>query len=258
MNRLTEVEQALKTNGIADWKFEARQLVGGISEENLERAINRRISGEPLQYILGEWEFYGLPLFVGKGVLIPRPDTETLVDEAISIIGEKQAAVCDLCSGSGAIAIAVAKNTRAKVTAIEISEEALGYLNKNKELNKVSLEVIKGDILSNIETDRFDLILSNPPYIKTGVIPTLSVEVGHEPTLALDGGQDGLIFYNRIASYWKTKLKDGGRLMVEIGYDQAQEVIKIFEQNGFSNIYCKKDLAGNDRVIIGTYTPETT
>lgn len=250
-----KIFEMLKSAGIEAARFEAKEILKSAKNdtEALEFA-NRRISGEPLQYILGEWEFYGLPFFVGEGVLIPRADTETLVDVALGIIGNKPFRVADLCSGSGAIAIAVAKNSGAMVTAIEKSETAFSYLERNARRNGVAVECVLGDVFGEWK-ENYDLVLSNPPYIASAVVETLSEEVKREPKMALDGGADGLDFYKRLTSYWKTRINGGGHLAVEIGYDQGESVVALFEQNGFEEIELIKDLSGNNRVIIGTVPP---
>ncbi len=249
---LKETAERLKRVGVDSPDFEATQLVRAAADkEAVEEMLKRRRGGEPLQYILGEWEFFGLPFKVGEGVLIPRPDTEILVEAALEIIGNKNLSVLDLCSGSGAIAIAIAKNSNCNVTAIEKSEKAFRYLMENVTLNNVNVNCILGDVFENF-TGEFDIILSNPPYIASKVIEGLSEEVKREPEMALDGGEDGLMFYRRIMGYWKTKLKEGGTLAVEIGYDQAKSVMKLFEQEGFGKIALKKDYSGNDRAILGT------
>lgn len=249
---MLKIAQALKKGGVEAARFEAKQIVEfSQTEDEALKLAEKRISGEPLQYLLGSWEFYGLPFYVGEGVLIPRADTETLVDLALEIIGDSRKKVVDLCSGSGAIAIAVAKNSEAEVTAVEKSDEAFDFLKRNAELNGVNVKCIKGDVFDE-HTEMYDLILSNPPYIPTNVIESLSQEVKKEPKMALDGGEDGLIFYKYLTSYWKGRINKGGYLAVEIGYDQGESVSKLFEDNGFKDVKIYKDFSGNDRVIIGT------
>lgn len=246
-----EIEQILANAGIENSRFEAKELYNAFSGDELKKAVERRISGEPLQYILGEWEFYSLPFIVGKGVLIPRPETELLVDLALKYIKENSR-VIDLCSGSGAIAVAVAKNSNAKVYALEKYSQAVEYLQKNIALNKANVMVIQQDLFEFTSQEKFDIIISNPPYIKSEVLPLLQKEVQHEPMSALDGGKDGLIFYRHIASM-KSLLNRGGTIMVEIGYDQADDVTEIFKQNGLIT-ETVIDLSGVQRVIIGTLT----
>ncbi len=244
-----EIENILKQNKISDYRFEAKELYNAFKGEDLKSAINRRINGEPLQYILGEWEFYSLPFFVGEGVLIPRADTETLVDLALKEIKPNDR-VIDLCSGSGAIAISLAKNSAAKVYALEKYEKALKYLEKNVALNNADVTVICEDIFKFNPQEKFDIIVSNPPYIKSNELSYLQKEVQFEPKTALDGGPDGLIFYRHIATFIK-HLNVGGKIMVEVGFDQAQEVAEIFKNAGLT-VSIHNDLNGVQRVIIGT------
>lgn len=242
------IEIKLKEGGIEDYRFEARQIMT-LPKEKREQALKRRLNGEPLQYILGEWEFYGLPFFVGEGVLIPRPDTETLIDAVLPLIN-KNSDVLDLCSGSGAIAVTLKKLTGARVTALEKSPDAVKYLTKNAKLNNTKIDIITADIFKFTPLQKYDLITANPPYIKTGDIDSLQKEVLKEPIEALDGGADGLMFYRKIAGF-VPYLKNGGATAVEIGCDMAKEVSNIFKAAG---LCCKtvKDLSDNDRVIIGT------
>lgn len=188
-------------------------------------AVEKRSSGYPLQYILGEWTFMDIPLFVGEGVLIPRDDTEILVREAIKRVrGVENPKIIDLCSGSGAVAIALAKAyPKAEILAVELSDKAFSYLKENIKRNACeNIKAIKGDVFRLYEEfsdSGFDAVLSNPPYIKTDIIATLAKEVQHEPKLALDGGKDGMIFYNSIIENWKGKVKRNGFIGVEIGED---------------------------------------
>lgn len=244
-----EIEEILLNNNIENSRFEAKELYNAFSGEELKKAIERRLKGEPLQYILGEWEFYSLPFIVGEGVLIPRPETELLVDLALKY-ATKDSKIIDLCSGSGAIAIAVAKNTGAKVYALEKYEKAFNYLEKNIALNNAKVTVIKEDIFNFSTNEKFDIILSNPPYIKTADLEDLQKEVKREPMTALDGGEDGLIFYRHIATL-KKHLNKGGKIMVEIGFDQAEAVQELFKKSGLLT-EVHKDLNGVQRVIIGT------
>lgn len=231
-----------------DYRFEARQIMT-LPKEQWEQAVLRRINGEPLQYILGEWEFYGLPFFVGEGVLIPRPDTETLVDAVLPLIN-KNGNVIDLCSGSGAVAITLKKLSGADVTALEKSPEAVKYLTKNAELNGTDIKIIQDDIFKFTPTQKYDLIVSNPPYIKSADMPFLQKEVQKEPSMALDGGEDGLLFYRRIIEFVPF-LNKGGTLAVEVGYDISAQVLQIFDDAKLDGKIIK-DLSGNDRVVIGT------
>ena len=215
--------------------------------EKIERAAN----GEPIQYITNSQEFFGMNFYVDENVLIPQPDTEILVEEIIKIIRKenKKLKVLDLCTGSGVVAISIAKEENIEVTASDISKKALEVAKKNATMNNVNIDLVESDLYKNIK-DEFDIIVSNPPYIATDVIDTLSSEVKCEPKIALDGGKDGLDFYRKIAEESKNHLKTEGYLAFEIGYDQKESVMKILEENDYINIYCIKDLSQNDRVII--------
>lgn len=248
-------QKKLADAGIESASFEARQIaafLGNTTEEELNAVLKRRIDGEPLQYILGEWEFYDLPFFVGEGVLIPRPDTETLAEFAIDRAGTEEIACMDLCSGSGCLAITVDKHCpNATVYAMEKSDAAYSYLEKNIERNESSVRAIKGDVLED-NFGEYDLIISNPPYIKSADLETLQKEVKREPKMALDGGDDGLVFYRKIAEKWVPHLKSGGTLAVEIGIGQGDDVKAIFKAAGLKNIGSRNDLSGIERVVFGT------
>jgi len=221
-------------------------------------AVEKRSSGYPLQYILGEWTFMDIPLFVGEGVLIPRDDTEILVREAIKRVrGVENPKIIDLCSGTGAVAIALAKAyQKAEILAVELSDKAFSYLKENIKRNACeNIKAIKGDVFRLYEEfsdSGFDAVLSNPPYIKTDIIATLAKEVQHEPKLALDGGKDGMIFYNSIIENWESKVKRNGFIGVEIGEDLTNEIVKLFKENNFEDIYVLKDMIGLDRAVFGT------
>ncbi|MBQ2273890.1 MAG: peptide chain release factor N(5)-glutamine methyltransferase [Clostridia bacterium] len=248
-------QKKLAEAGIESALFEARQIaafLGNTSEEELDAVLKRRIDGEPLQYILGEWEFYDLPFYVGEGVLIPRPDTETLAEFAIDRAGTRETVCMDLCSGSGCLAITLDKHSvNATVYAMELSDKAFEYLKKNIERNASSVRAVKGDVLED-DFGEFDLIISNPPFIKTADLDTLQKEVKREPQMALDGGDDGLVFYRKIAEKWVPHLKSGGTLAVEIGIGQGDDVKAIFKAAGLKNIGSRNDLSGIERVIFGT------
>ncbi len=245
--------------GIASARFEAAQIIDYLSDDmeeidfsELSELIERRLAGEPLQYLLGMWEFYSLPFYVGRGVLIPRPDTEILCDTAIEFIGDKPIHCIDLCSGSGCVAIAIEKNCKnATVSALEKYDEAYSYLVRNIELNRSAVKPLKGDIEQAGEGE-YDIIVSNPPYIRGDEMDALDAEVKCEPHTALYGGEDGLTFYKAIIKNWLPCLKKGGMLAVEIGYTQAAEVSALFEAAGLKNITVRKDYGGNERVVFGT------
>ena len=221
-------------------------------EKELKKDIELLNSGTPLQYITNHQEFMGLNFYVDSNALIPQPDTEILVEEVINICKENSR-ILDLCTGSGAIGISIAKNIdKAEVTMSDISNKALEIAKKNAKSNVVmdKCKFILSDMFENIQ-EKFDVIVSNPPYIKTEVIKTLDKEVQNEPHLALDGGEDGLNFYKIIAENAYKYLNKDGILALEIGYDQKDEVIKLLEEVGeYTEIYCKKDLENNDRIIV--------
>lgn len=225
-----------------------------VIEKKAESFVQRRYNGEPLQYILGKWEFYGKDFYVGEGVLIPRPETELLVDIALDFLKNKKAPACfDLCSGSGCIGITLASLVSdSQVTVLEKSDEALSYLRRNKELNNTdNLEIVQGDLFdgaSVFDNRKCDILLSNPPYIKREVVPTLQREVQKEPVMALDGGEDGLDFYRVIADKWSACIKPDGMLAVEIGEEQGRDVSEIFSRY-FADVDVIKDYYGNDRVV---------
>lgn len=273
-----EGAEALNKAGIADYEIDARLLIEHVSgkdrnalyahgEEEVDAGlvdkyrefINRRCSRIPLQHIMGSTGFMGLDFAVNEHVLIPRWDTECLVEEALihTMDGDK---VLDMCTGSGCILLSIMhyKNEINGVGA-DISEEALKVAKMNADrLLKTSDEkprFVRGDLydaLSDEDRGSFDIIVSNPPYIRPEVIKTLEPEVrDYEPMTALYGGEDGLLFYRRITEHAKDYLKKGGFLLYEIGYDQAEQVTDIMEQNGFMDVKVIKDLAGLDRVVSG-------
>lgn len=221
--------------------------------------IEQVISGKPVQYITNEQEFMNLKFYVDENVLIPQPDTEILVEEAIKTIDEirpkKNIKVLDLCTGSGAIAIAIKKyaedaKKQIEVYASDISEEAIKIAEKNAKRNDVHINFILSDMFQKMQEKDFNIILSNPPYIETQTISSLSKEVQYEPHMALDGGEDGLEFYRVIAENAHEYLNENGSVLLEIGYNQKKKVMQIFEENKkYSNIRCIKDLSDNDRVI---------
>ena len=222
--------------------------------------INKRKEKMPVRYILGQCDFMGLDFYVEEGVLIPRSDTEVLVEEVLKLIGEDESIeVCDLCSGSGAIGIALAHYRKnIKVDAIDYYPIPEKITTKNIEFNKVGDRVtfIKSDLLEeSIKANKkYKIIVSNPPYIKEDVIETLMDDVkDYEPRTALSGGDDGLIFYRRIVEESKQLLLNDGILSFEIGHDQGEEVKTLMEQNGFRDVTVIKDLAGLDRVVLGKF-----
>lgn len=273
---LRECMKALEAAGNDNQRFEAEQLVMkfcGVKRSDIlmfpglestaeqaaevRGAVQRRNSGEPLQYILGEWEFYGLPFYVGEGVLIPRQDTETLVETAARFLRERPGVseAADLCAGSGCVGITLAKLTGIPVKLLELSEQALGYLRRNIALNGAEelCEAMHADVLSDDTAagmPQLDLIVTNPPYLTAQDMRELQPEVTHEPETALFGGDDGLDYYRRMVPLWGAKLNPGGMLAAEIGIGQHEDVTRIFEENGLRAGF-EKDLCGVIRVIYG-------
>ena len=222
-----------------------------IREMLMLRAKNRK----PLQYILGEWEFYGLPFKVRENVLIPRPDTEILVEQCIQLMREiEEPNILDIGSGSGAMSIAIANELKSSsVTGVDINEDAIKLANENKVLNKVeNVNFMKSDLFEKLDEDfKYDLIVSNPPYITKDEYETLMPEVKNfEPKNALTDLGDGLYFYREISKKAEAYLKDTGYLAFEIGYKQAKDVSKILEDNNFAVLSIVKDYGGNDRVVL--------
>ena len=223
-------------------------------EVNYFKAIKRLINGEPIQHITHQQEFMKLNFFVNEDVLIPRPDTEILVEEVIRKAENiSNPVILDLCTGSGAIAVSLAKYIKnVHICAVDISSKALEIAKKNAELNGVknNIEFIESNLFDKIKERKFDIIVSNPPYIETETIKTLSKDVQSEPKIALDGGKDGLDFYRKIADSGSKYLNRQGYICLEIGYNQRIAVRQILEnKKRYVNINCIKDLCGNDRVI---------
>lgn len=269
------LKKQLADRGVEDYAFEARQILRHVTgyssaqilsnwqqtlsefQENLITAIvKQRAAHYPLQYILGSWSFYGRKYFVGPGVLIPRSDTETLVDKALAVLKDNPSPeILDLCAGSGCIGITLAaEKTDGFVTLLEKYEAAISYLLKNIHENDVpNTRVVTGDVFESAAADRmYDIIVSNPPYIKPEGMASLQKEVTFEPDTALYGGEDGLMFYRAIAKNYKPCLKSGGVLMLETGFDEAEDVKNILLENGYTDISSAEDAAGIQRVVFGT------
>ena len=267
-----EGAETLEHAGIPDAKLDAWYLleyVTGISRasyfgdpkrevpkeqaESYREVILRRAGHIPLQHITGEQEFMGYTFLVNPDVLIPRQDTVTLTEEALKFTkpGMK---VLDMCTGSGCILISLLKSCPGlKGTGCDISEKALKMARENGRRLQVEASWIQSDLFEQI-SERFDLIVSNPPYIRTGVIEELQEEVRlHDPWIALDGKKDGLYFYRRIIAESTGYIRDNGAMMFEIGHDQAEDVVRLMEEAGYTQIRVKKDLAGLDRVVTGRY-----
>lgn len=226
--------------------------------------ILKLCNGIPIQYITNNQQFMGLEFYINGDVLIPQPDTEILVEEIINICkndinlkSKEEINILDLCAGSGAIGISIAKNIKqASVTLSDISEKALNVAKinilkiLNMELPNSKIKIMQSDLFKNLDkSNKFDVIVSNPPYIETEVIKTLDKEVQNEPIIALDGGKDGLQFYKRIINDAYNFLNPKGYLCMEIGYNQKEKVIQILKEK-YINIYSKKDLSKNDRIVV--------
>lgn len=225
-----------------------------ITQEQLneyEWALKKRAEHIPLQYIVGETEFMGLPFKVNSSVLIPRQDTETLVEEALKV-AKPGMKVLDMCTGSGCIIISILHHGKElEGYASDISRHAINVAKENAKLNQVAVSFETGDLFDHIK-GKYDIIVSNPPYIRTEEIAKLMPEVQNfEPFDALDGKEDGLFFYRKIVEQAGDYLNPGGHLLFEIGHDQGAEVSELMEQAGFKDVRVIKDLAGNDRVVTG-------
>ena len=281
-NLYLDIRQQLRKAGIEAATLEARELVcfgTGKSREELARdgglyaspelerqvrsLVDRHLAGEPVAYLIGEWEFYGLPLDISPDVLIPRPDTEVLAGQAIEYIqtlGECR--VLDLCAGSGCIGLAVASQVpQARVVLGEYSDAALKVCRQNIRRSGLSGRVVPIQEDAREKPERalgeFQCIVSNPPYIPHDDIAGLDTSVkDYEPHLALDGGEDGLDFYQTISGKWKDALVPGGRLYFEVGIGQADSVLRIMRAQGFGDIQVVKDLHGIPRVVFGTLCTE--
>lgn len=236
-------------------------IVNDMEELNLNEekkyfdSIAKMRRGDPIEHITHQKEFMKLNFFVNENVLIPRQDTEILVEEVIKIAKKSNAKnILDLCTGSGAIAVSLAKYIpESKITAIDISNDALKVAKKNAINNQVENRItfINSDMFANLNNQKYDIIVSNPPYIKSNVIEKLDEEVKKEPYIALDGGEDGLYFYKKIIKESYEYLKYRGYLCLEIGFDQKIDVIELIEnEEKFENTYCKRDLYDNDRIIV--------
>lgn len=275
---LKKLSALFESAGIEDAPKEAEMLVAGLlgiskvdlllkdipltaaQSDELDALAARRASGEPMQYILGHVEFYGLTIHVGPGVLIPRPETELLVEQVIKDRAQKtehrehgKLDILDLCTGSGCIALALANNfAQAQVYGVDRSDAALKYALKNAAANRINnIRFFSGDLYAPVEGMRFDLIVSNPPYIPKDDIHSLQKEIrDHEPVAALDGGIDGLDFYRRILAEAPQYLNAGGMVVLEIGIDQAKGIKQLAEDAGFGDIRFIKDYLGIERIAV--------
>jgi len=230
-------------------------------EEKIQECLFRLAKGEPVQYVVGECEFMSLPFYVGAGVLIPRLDTEVLVEEILKRLEKiKEPTIADLCCGSGCIGISLGYYLKdSKVKGFDISSLALDTARRNAERNRVSgrVEFFQMDLMNDSILEDFDCVVSNPPYIPSDIINSLDAKVKNfEPLSALDGGKSGLEFYERISAV--APVKKGGIIAFEIGYDQGKEVAEILDKNGYKDIEIIKDLENRDRVVTGISTKVRT
>ena len=267
----------LKENGIEDSSIIIKELLCFLlqvdkvylithSNEEMDKEVyikvvqntKKIVGGKPIQYITNNQEFMKMNFYVDENVLIPQPDTEILVYEVLKICKEYSngVTILDLCTGSGAIAVSLDRILRkncvdAKICASDISKQALKIARKNSENNNANVKIIESDLFENIEYKKFDIIVSNPPYIRTDEIKNLSKQVKEEPYIALNGGIDGLHFYRKIIKEAKGYIKNNGYLCLEIGYNQMESVLGIFKENKeYKNLKQVKDWSGNDRCII--------
>ncbi len=270
-----QIKSKLENSGIENAEFEAKQIITHVcnisfsqlildfdtdvdakQENQALQIISKRASHYPLQYLLGQWDFFSRKYTVGEGVLIPRADTELLCETVIKLTkGIKSPKIVDLCSGSGCIAITLYHELLAqnpKVFAVEKSDKALEYLTVNAKQNDAKITIIQDDVLNPSNCDfvgDLDFVVSNPPYLTKEDMENLQSEVKHEPSMALYGETDGLLFYKEITRLWKNRLKDGGYIVYEIGVNQHDAVKEILEQNGFKNVCFYKDICGIIRVV---------
>lgn len=243
---------------------QSQYLIDKPTAERYLKLIDERSKGKPVQYITNRQEFMGLELYVAEGVLIPRPDTEIIVERAIRLAeGIERPVIIDMCTGSGAIAVSLARYIPdARVWAVDVSDSAIECCSIN--VNRFGLEnrisIVKSDLFANIEDEGLigntDILVSNPPYIDSAVIMELDINVrDYEPHLALDGGKGGLVYYRRIIDDSVEFIKDNGILAFEVGYDQGGKVKNLMEESGYYDLNIEKDLAGYDRCVWGRKIP---
>lgn len=270
---LEEAKNILKSNNFEDSNIIAKELLSYVLKKDrvyltinsdtaltdteyaeFTKCIEQIIDGKPLQYITQKQEFMGIDFFVNEDVLIPQPDTEILVETVLDICeryGNQSLRILDLCTGSGAIAISLSKILNTQVFASDVSTKALEVAEKNNVLNNSKVEFIESNLFKQINGEKFDVIVSNPPYIKNEEIKLLSKQVQNEPYIALAGGEDGLDFYRKIIDEAYKHINENGYLCLEIGYDQKEDLIKLIKQNeNYEYENCIKDLSNNDRCIV--------
>ena len=269
---LREVEARLTAAGCPDADFDAGELFRLVTGQDarladrpltaeqaakLEALTARRATREPLQYLCGSWPFLDFELAVGPGVLCPRADTEVVAEAAAQMLAGVQAPkVLDLCAGTGCLGLGVKRFCpEADVTCVEKSPEAFRYLKKNavSALKQGTARAVEGDLFTywqGLPEGELDLIVSNPPYLTAAEMQQLQPEVAREPAMALEAGEDGLVFYRALAEHYQNALRPGGALALEIGWQQREEVTALLAANGWVDIACRKDYGGNDRCIL--------
>ena len=270
---LEEARNILKSNNFEDSNIIAKELLSYVLKKDkvyltinsdtaltdteyaeFTKYIEQIIDGKPFQYITQKQEFMGIDFFVNEDVLIPQPDTEILVETVLDICkryGKQSLRILDLCTGSGAIAISLSKILNTQVFASDVSIKALKVAEKNNVMNNTKVEFIESNLFEKINGEKFDIIVSNPPYIKNEEIKSLSKQVQNESYIALAGGEDGLDFYRKIIDEAYKYINKNGYLCLEIGYDQKEDLIKLIKQNeNYEYENCIKDLSNNDRCII--------
>lgn len=269
-----DTKKKLQAAGIVDYVFESKEIIKRVTgltapqilvnynnkltefqQNNLIALAKQRQIRYPLQYIFGSWSFYGRDFSVGPGVLIPRSDTETVVEVALSFLKDKkEASIADLCAGSGCIGITLAlEKPDSKVTLVEKYDEAIFYCEKNAKANEaINASILKGDVLlGDGNEERFDIIVSNPPYIPESERELMSPETAFEPETALMAADEGMEFYKAITANYKNALKNGGMLLFEVGIGQSQRISEILTENGFYDIKITKDLNEIERAVSG-------
>ena len=269
---LREVEARLTAAGCPDADFDARELFRLVTGQDarladrpltaeqaakLEALTARRATREPLQYLCGSWPFLDFELAVGPGVLCPRADTEVVAEAAAQMLaGVQTPKVLDLCAGTGCLGLGVKRFCpEADVTCVEKSPEAFRYLKKNavSALKQGTARAVEGDLFNywqGLPEGELDLIVSNPPYLTAAEMQQLQPEVAREPAMALEAGEDGLVFYRALAEHYQNALRPGGALALEIGWQQREAVTALLAANGWVDIACRKDYGGNDRCIL--------
>lgn len=268
---LNEAKEKLAVSGVENGLYEARLFLANVLKKSVEwimihiedeiektekevfdGLIDRRIKGEPFQYIVGNCCFFGYDFLVNESVLVPRADTEVWVEKVIKLAKEIKAnSILDLCTGSGCIAITLKKELKdVLLYGVDISEKALAVAKENAKINNADVKFILSDLFNDLPMNKFDIIVSNPPYIPSKEIQTLAKDVQREPIIALDGGEDGLEFYRKIIKKAKEFLEENGYLALEFGHDQAEKVEKILLENEFEVLDIIKDYSGNTRAII--------